>query len=173
MTAELWRFRNLRYSGPDRVEPLELDYEVNCSSMSDDYDPDETSAEELLAEYADYLARHDMPGPDISVYWSVLPVHETAPFQGGRFDHRNFLGFFSWPVNDATGEPLQWTRLPVADQGWRPAKGRRPKVWDKGGFIQQATGWKPAPLQRTVHLPSLLTAAGFGYMVRGSNSRVR
>ena len=158
--AKMWQFRSARYSGPDRLEPLELSYEVNCSPISDDYDPDEADAKYLLRKWVDYLARHDIPGPDISIYWSVLPVHESAPFQQLPFD-QSFLTYFTWPVDPATGERLQWARLPVRDMGWRPAVGRRSMVADKGGFIQEATGWKPSPLQRSVHLPSLLLASGF------------
>jgi len=40
--------------------------------------------------------------------------------------------------------------LPVQDKLWRPGQA------GKGGFIQEATGWKPAILQPFVYLQSLL-----------------
>ncbi|PGH48164.1 hypothetical protein [Streptomyces sp. Ru87] len=53
-----------------------------------------------------------------------------------------------------TGEPLNWLRLPVLDRGWNDT------VSSKGGFIQEVTGWKPAPLQTTVDVRQLAAAAG-------------
>jgi len=39
--------------------------------------------------------------------------------------------------------------LPIADMSWNDERA------DKGGFIQEATGWKPAILQPYLYLPAL------------------
>ena len=53
--------------------------------------------------------------------------------------------------------PVSWTELHVADKAWRP--GPLPiGVASKGGFVQEVTGWKPAPFQPYVdgaHLEQL------------------
>ncbi len=73
------------------------------------------------------------------------------PFQHkhGMKHSDDFLSFFTWPVHSVTGERLNWLTLPAVDKLWDPRRA------DKGGFIQQATGWKPAILQPCVFLPSL------------------
>jgi len=58
------------------------------------------------------------------------------------------------PVNAKTGEPLNWFALPVVDKRWNTRRA------DKGGFIQEHTGWKPSVLQPYVYLPSLMEARG-------------
>ena len=75
------------------------------------------------------------------------------PFQ---FDHKagalpdNFLTYYTWPISSLTGEPLNWLTLPVVDKLWNDGRA------DKGGFIQEATRWKPAVLQPFLYLPGLL-----------------
>ena len=79
------------------------------------------------------------------------------PFQ---FNHtldlpdENFLSFYGWPAHSATGEQLNWLTLPVLDKRWNAKRA------DKGGFIQEATGWKPSILQPFVYLPGLAKASG-------------
>jgi hypothetical protein len=58
-------------------------------------------------------------------------------------------------MHSETGARLNWLTLPVVDKGWNEAQN------DKGGFIQEATGWKPSALQRTVNMPTLLSACGW------------
>ena len=62
---------------------------------------------------------------------------------------KDFLSFFTWPEDAETGKPLNWLELPVVDKLWRPNRA------DKGGFIQEATSWKPSILQPYVYLSSL------------------
>lgn len=97
----------------------------------------------------------------IPIHWFVeSPGHakiERMPFQysipplrmSGPLD--DFLTFYSWPVNARSGDPLNWLTLPVVDKAWNSKRA------GKGGFIQEATGWKPAILQPFVFLPSLLS----------------
>lgn len=70
----------------------------------------------------------------------------------------DFLAHYTWPVNSLTGNPLQWSRLPVIDKVWRNDNLPEPHAF-KGGFIQEATGWKPAPLQPYVNVHQLARMA--------------
>ena len=84
---------------------------------------------------------------------------ERLPFQ---YEHhhpdlapwRDFLSSYAWPEDARTGRPLNWHTLPVLDKQWNARR------CDPGGFLQQATGWKPAIYQPFVYLPALLRAAG-------------
>lgn len=49
---------------------------------------------------------------------------------------------------------MNWARLPVMDRGWNKTAA------DKGGFIQEATGWKPSALQPTMPYLAIGRAAG-------------
>jgi hypothetical protein len=155
-----WRFRTKK-GGYEWECPLEAYWEVDGDPMSDEYTREEITAEELLHRWADRYGS-DSPNQLIPISWFVWsPEHngfgpEYMPFQ---FHHgvpitEDFLTFFTWPVHTRTGEPLNWLTLPVVDKLWRRGQ------CDKGGFIQEATGWKPAILQPFVYLPSLLEAAG-------------
>ncbi|MFI8365303.1 hypothetical protein ACIGD1_34765 [Streptomyces sp. NPDC085612] len=73
-------------------------------------------------------------------------MHQARP--------RHFLTWYTHPLHAATGEPLNWLRLPVVDRGWNASVG------DRGGFIQEATGWKPSPLQPTMNVIEIGRAAG-------------
>ena len=61
----------------------------------------------------------------------------------GHFNEHYYLG-------DAAGNyRMDIDVLPVASKNWRSGNA------DKGGFIQQATGWQPTPLLPTVSLSML------------------
>ena len=145
-TANLWTFRS-RY-GYRRTTDLSLAWEVNGTPMTDDYVPEEISASTLMNRW---LGRYGKADP--SIFWLVLPVAEAAPFQPRWLDLGDFLSYYTWPINQYTGERLNWNRLPVAEPNWTDAG-------DKGGFFHEVTGWKPAPLQERVPLRQVLRAAG-------------
>ncbi|MEU9615820.1 MULTISPECIES: hypothetical protein [Streptomyces] len=69
-------------------------------------------------------------------------------------DPEHFLTHFTYPVHAVTGEPINWLRLPVLDSQWNKTAA------DRGGFIQQVTGWKPSPLQPTMDVRQIGAAAG-------------
>lgn len=157
-----WTYSNKR-SGHTRTTPLILGWEVNCSPISDDYDAD-TPAADLLRLW---VRRYYQDGGDVSIAWYLEPCWETAPFQldrtlrlgrlidgwtdqDKRKDYLGFLADFTWPIHAVTGERVNWLALPVKDHAWR--KGN----CTKGGFIQEATGWKPGPLQPSVNVGLLL-----------------
>jgi hypothetical protein len=80
-------------------------------------------------------------------------VFEAAPFAPNVLSE-DFLTHYTLPAHAKTGERLNWARLPVLDRGWNETTA------DKGGFIQEATGWKPSPLQPTMDYLAIGRAAG-------------
>lgn len=162
--------------GTDYVQTQELALlpEPDGSSISDEYLPGEISAQDLwqmwVDKYAD--AQHErQPGAydpgEVRILWTV-----TTPAGGGvielsphSYDSRatrtgayepseNFGTIYTHPVHAVTGEPLNWLRLRVLDRGWNET------VSHKGGFIQEATGWKPSPLQPAMDVRQIGAAAG-------------
>lgn len=97
----------------------------------------------------DWLRRygHDL----MPIHWTIAETTDAAPFQGLAKD---FLSAFSWPTHHETQEPVNFNRLRVLDRHWTPEK------FSVGGFIQEATGWKPAPLQPVFDTRRVLQAAG-------------
>lgn len=119
-----------------RRGPLSLYWEVSCDPISDDYTLEEASAADLWREW-----RRRYPGDVKQIHWFVQSddgVFEAAP--GSEMGSRGFVSFYAWP-HYANGTLARWTDLPVVDKLWRPGR------LDKGGFIQEHTGWKPSPLQ--------------------------
>jgi hypothetical protein len=156
-----WTFSTVS-TGLERTVPLELQWEVNSSPYSDDFSPDELTAVDLWNRWLTYLdgadGWHDAQGrPWLRISWFVTAIgdggvfefapHELAPAFG-----ENFLTHFTPPRNDEYGE-VNWLRVPVRDLEWNKT------VADKGGFIQEATGWKPSALQPAVNLAQLAAAA--------------
>ncbi|MGC1211989.1 MAG: hypothetical protein WA890_12080 [Micromonospora sp.] len=158
-----WEFASLR-SGHIRTVPLGLYWELDGDPFTGDWLPDEITATELWDRWLDrYINRPTNPRPSpytVPIYWSVQGrgTSETAPFQDWASRDvppppSDFLTTYTWPIDPKTSQPLQWTRLPVADKLWRPGRG------DRGGFIQELTGWKPSPLQATIDIDQLAQAA--------------
>jgi hypothetical protein len=155
--APSWRFRSKH--GHENTVPLYLLWEVYCDPITDDYDPDEITAGELWQKWVCKYAAgrpaepNGLPPAHVNIYWSVRggPIFEAAPFQGQSVD---FLTYFTWPRDARTGVPLRWGALPAADKLWRPGRA------DKGGFIQELTGWKPSPLQASVDVRQLAAMTG-------------
>ena len=134
---------------------LKAYWEVALDPISDDFTPDEMAAEELLYMWAEQVSEHHPDGL-VPISWYVQQGSgniESMPFQHGSYrdeQQDDFLTYFTWPVDSETGAPLNWLELPVVDKLWRPDDP------SKGGFIQEATGWKPSILQPFVFLPALL-----------------
>jgi len=153
----IWKVSSLR-SGYEWQGMLVAYWEVYLDPISDDYTPQEINARELFHKWEKRVSEK-YPNGLIPIYWFVEckkhGIFDGIPFQ---FEHiagsfrEDFLTFFTWPVNPETGEPLNWLTLPVVDKLWNPRRA------NKGGFIQQATGWKPAILQPYVYLPALSRA---------------
>ncbi|WP_432247691.1 hypothetical protein ACRAR1_07010 [Streptomyces sanyensis] len=164
-----WRFRT-RMGGYEHVVPLVYHWEVNGAPMSDDYTPDEADAAELWARWiAEFGNRGHLDYPErlkpgqVTIYWSVLSpggggIFESAPYGPPMLWsdslREDFLTHYSEPVHEKTEEPINWTRVPVRDLGWSSTAS------DKGGFIQEATGWKPSPLQAVMDVGRIAAASG-------------
>lgn len=166
--ATRWTFRS-RVSGYERTVPLALYWEPDGSPLSDDYTPDEADAHELWRMWVKrYGAKYHQERPElykpwnVPIYWFVTSVgeggvFEAAPHQDLPDDfplREDFLTHFTDPVHATTEEPINWARVPVLDYGWNA------KQADKSGFIQEATGWKPSPLQRVMDVRQVARAAG-------------
>lgn len=142
----------------ESVGTLKVYWELDDSSISDDYTPDEISPKKLFNKWVS-LVREKYPNDLIHIMWFVEVKgnrgsgFEFMPFQyiPPNLKHKptNYLDHWSHPIDCETDKPLNWLSLPVPDRLWNS------KSYDKGGFIQQATGWKPSILQPYVYLPSL------------------
>lgn len=166
-----WTFQTKQW-GQARTTNLVLVYEFDGSSTSDNYTPDEITAYQLWSEwvstYRDHYHRdypnHYRPG-EIHIFWYVTTLNECDVFEAAPCQvlppdpvfqqSEDFLTHFTWPYIAETGERLNWLRLPVLDRRWTSEWG------DKGGFIQQVTGWKPAALQPRADLNQLIQASRF------------
>ncbi len=164
-----WTFRSRR-SSHERTVRLGLYWEPDGSAMSDDYLPEDEDAAQLWRMWVKrYGKRYNQNDPavyapwHVPVYWSITSVgpgggtFESAPHQTLPSKYllgEDFLTHFTHPIHEKTGEPVNWLRLPVLDRGWNS------KQADKGGFIQEATGWKPSPLQPFMDVQQVARAAG-------------
>lgn len=160
-----WKFHYLRKPDVVHVSELVLYAEPLGCWITDDWLPAEISPRQPWDRWvADADIYVDKARTQVHIRWSVttpqmLGHFENAPFSEEHPElvdtlHEDFLTFFSWPVNAATGERINWLRLPVIDRGWCGDRG------DKGGFIQELLGWKPAPLQPYMNPGQLALAAG-------------
>ncbi|MFF9982859.1 hypothetical protein [Streptomyces erythrochromogenes] len=146
-----WTFRSLQ-GGHEHATPLLLSWEVNGDPITDDFTPDEITAEELWNRWFSEIGKKG----EAKIYWFVMGsgTFEGAPFARHNPIGEDFLTYFSWPLRAGTGERLNFLRLPVRDKLWNEKRG------DKGGFIQQHTGWKPSPLQPFLDAETIAKAAG-------------
>jgi hypothetical protein len=155
--TDKWTWKNRQGGDLTHTGDLELYWEVNGDPISDDFTPDDMSAVDLLEMWA----KNYYPNPKVeaiygpgmvNIYWSV--EGETAPFGNDpEVFVEHFLTFYTWPTHVETGERVNFNRLPVRDKQWGPGG------MDKGGFIQEATGWKPSPFQPVMHVPTVFAAA--------------
>ena len=144
-----------RKTGFTRTDfPLRWIWEASCDPVSDDYTPDEISAYDLFQLWDEYLQNRG--GADlglVKIHWFVRGPGfiEGAPAIGdyGRDQPFRYDRNFHTPVSSVDGGLINWNRLPVTDKLWRPGR------CDKGGFLQEATGWKPSVLQPSVPIDFL------------------
>lgn len=81
--------------------------------------------------------------------------YARARARGTALQRNDFEHHFTRPVNAVTGEPINWSRLPVGGGVWSR---RDPMNW-KGSYIYEATGWRPGPFQSEVSLRLLAECA--------------
>lgn len=161
-----WTFSNTKTGTFTRTGPLWLYWEVHHDPISDDWLIRDIPADELWRIWLTRSPRDEhaesLYGPGaFGISWFIegTGTLEAAPFQAPEaMPFGNFLTHYTWPVHPETRVPLQWSRLPVIDKVWRTAN--QPELYaTKGGFIQEATGWKPAPLQPFVDVRQLARSA--------------
>jgi hypothetical protein len=170
-----WTFSS-KGNGFEQTEELALYAEPCGASITDDYLPEDITAGELwrmwVTEWADEFHKRwpDLYRPgEVHINWFVTRPSIDGIFEGAPHvkdwrthpgtvnagsEQEDFLTHYTHPVHAVTGERLNWLRLPVVDRGWHA------KASHKGGFIQQATGWKPSPLQPTMDVRQIGAAAG-------------
>jgi hypothetical protein len=119
-------------------------------ALSDDYDSDEIDARGLWR-----IWRERSPtGERAETRWGEGAVRLSGLVSGDAafgcapfavdisgYESEPFLDHYTVPIEVATGDPIQWMRLAIGDKWWRDGRN------DKGGVSQEATGWKPSPLQ--------------------------
>lgn len=163
----MWKVGFRRVSSPDHwTGRLVAFWEAAFDPISDNYTTDEIGAVDLFRIWAGQVRAH-YPDLLVPIDWYV-DARENAKFERAPFQYRrqpnasqeDFLTYYHWPEDPATGERLNWLQLPVVDKGWNPGFARKGGSITKGGFIQEATGWKPSMLQPYVYLPSLEKAIG-------------
>lgn len=159
--TDRFTFRGRSHGYVNKNTPLSLSWSVYNDAISQNYTFEEASTTALWGSWItaiDWQRVADTyrlsPGV-LPISWLVDPVTELLPtFTELDETEANFLTYYSWPTHDETDERVQWSRLPVNDKVWNA------DVWMRGGFIQEATGWKPSPLQRSVDIPVLAKASG-------------
>jgi len=136
-----------------RTEPLRMDYEVECSAMSDDWAPGEMDAFDLFDMWFDrYYDKFKGVAP---IFWFVAgrSVFESATPVWGD----DWSTYYHPPVEVATGRVVPLAALPVTVMHWC-SKGA-----SKGGFIAEATRWTPQPFTSEVDMDMLMDLARFNH----------
>ena len=142
-----------RYSnryGHVRESSLYLYPEINCSPCVDYCDSDDGI--DQLDYFVDYIRERypdQWEADAVPIAWFVCSDAgrnecEFAPFTNDPIlgHHKNFLDYFTWPVDIATGELVDWFKLPVQNR-------RFPE-------FAQALDWTPSPFQPYCPLRSLI-----------------
>ena len=164
--TQQWKWSNKK-SGYEFSGELHLSWEVHGDLISEHYvGADYISAVDLLRRWTDQYypeaIAETLYGPGaVGIDWAIdCEPCEAAPFSPDvwTLDDENFLTFFTWPTNPETGDRLNFNTLPVDDKVWNDQQ------WDKGGFIQEATGWKPSPFQPVMYVPTVFAAASLGHL---------
>jgi hypothetical protein len=136
--------------------PLWLYWEVEGDPITDEYTPRDVSAREL---WRMWKGRYGLEGTaQISWFIHGPGFAEWAPVGNGEPTSvwaQDYYSSFAHPV-DAAGHPVPWLSLPVVDKLWNDNRA------DKGGFIQQATGWKPSVFQAVMDVDVIERAVNMG-----------
>jgi len=142
------------------TEDLYAVWFLDGETISGEYYPEQTDATEMFGIWAS-IANKEYSDGLVPIIWFVKStsspgISELLPIQHNPFGPLmldDFLTIYTGPIVADTGLPLRWTDLPVADIAWTVGQA------DKGGFIQEATGWKPSVLDPYVCLRVLQQAA--------------
>jgi hypothetical protein len=154
LMSQKWKFYN-KENSKEWTQEIIVCYQVQGDAITDGYTPEDITAYELFSMWVNQI-EEKCPNQLITIDWGfyACQAYNHMPFQFPHEDfliEKNFLKYFTWPVDHTTGEKLNWLSLPVPDKKWNSKSG------DKGGFIQEITAWKPSILQPFVYLPTLLS----------------
>ncbi|WP_406723896.1 hypothetical protein WJ438_03425 [Streptomyces sp. GD-15H] len=172
----MWTFRS-RESGYVNTEELALSWLVGGTApICEDPSAEGKPAADLWHYWARDANRYHERWPDafrpgeVHISWKVVaPPPGDGVFEGAPYtrDERHlprqsqvdesqhdFLTWYTYPEHAETGERVNWLRLPVLDRAWRDG------TEDLGGFIQEASGWKPSPLQLAMDVVQVARGCG-------------
>ncbi|OAN29120.1 hypothetical protein A4X17_05970 [Plantibacter sp. H53] len=158
-TENRWLITTTKYAVQKEVR-LGLHWWADGDSVSDDYTSDDSPEEILgvwLAQLSDDVVHISWSvqvwESDDDRHWSTEPAPRFSQGNFGRNGADSFETHYRPPQNLSSDEPINWNRLPVVDKLWT-------ERGDKGGFLQEVTGWKPSPFQTHVDTRLVLAAAG-------------
>lgn len=131
-------------------------YEINLTDMTYEYSG-RLDAEELFELWL-VAAQKKYTDGLVDILWLVTMEGqrfkpEFIPGQESFMGIENFLSYYTHPLCEETGLPLDWNTLSV-----------QPHTWDNDaleglGFIEHVTGWRPNILQTKVSIEFLIEAA--------------
>ncbi|WP_243976290.1 hypothetical protein [Vibrio natriegens] len=131
-------------------------YEINLTGITYDYSG-RLDATELFELWLEAVRKKYTDGM-VDIMWLVTMdgqrfKPEFIPKQEGLIGEDCFLSYFTHPVSEKTGLPLDWTTLSI-----------KPPFWDDDaleglGFIEYVTGWQPSILQTHVSIDFLIEEA--------------
>lgn len=129
--------------GRSYTEPLVLWWEIDYETITDDYDYDEADEFELFRWWSRLLeSKGRTSTSQLPIWWSVSgPTTAEFAEQSSEWPDGPYFDKYYY-LSSPNGSHIPVHCLPVADKKWTASQ------MDKGGFIQQATQWKPTPLQQ-------------------------
>jgi hypothetical protein len=156
------RYSFLDRSGHERRGELHLSYEVDNDPISEDFNARWDSPHDVFDAWRErYLkARERSPLPYMArcvpITWFISGCATFESAHPGNYalygeETHSWWGDFYTRPYDIQGQSFigDVKDIPVLHKQWTA------KRQDKGGFITEATGWKPFPLQRWVDLDQL------------------
>ncbi len=142
-TTEQYSYKNYRFTEQHRVDRFTAHWELEFSGICSKYR--HLRVDKMLLIYLDRVKRK-YKGGSIPIIWFVKgEVYSKPEFMPGTNYDFSFLDYFSRPVSVTTGKSIQWEDIPVSDLS----------SGANSGFIQDATGWQPKPLQKSVSIAKL------------------
>ena len=130
--------------GNDRAVKLWLMPEIRFEPCVDDLF--DYSGEEQFWYFVETIQREcpdEYEADALPIYWSVMPIHETAPFQDLTWSSGDYLSYFTWP-EDQDGQRIDWYSLEVKH--------------DRFPEFSSFLGWKPSALQTTCPIRSIVAS---------------
>ena len=149
---DVFSFYNRKFPSHRLTGQFLARYEVSHADTLLDFEP-ELDAGDAFDRWAKKVLENNSSGL-VKLDWLVeMPEQDFKPeFFPGQYEQEgsDFLTYFSNPINEQTGQLLDWGTVPVKKLRWNK------KQKDAGGFIEEATGWKPSLLQSHIDVYFLM-----------------